>query len=238
MLYYRRMKRIPLTISIILLLCFYANAQSKVDRGVAQDGTYINSGFGFTYKYPKDWAVHGEATNQHIKEVGKEELVESGAVSNAAAEASLKNTHYLLTVFRHPLGTPGITFNPAVVVLVERVEHAPGIRNGKDYVLNTRALLRKAGTEVSVEEPTEHLFAGWQFFRDDYIEAVNGVKVFQAHFATIVKDYALLFVFMGEDQKSVDEMAKSMETFALAPPVRKGVTTIIGTRPKPKPKPN
>ena len=67
MLDYLLMKRIPLTISIVLLLCFHANGQSKVDRGVVHDGTYINTGFGFTYTYPKDWAVHGEATNQQIK---------------------------------------------------------------------------------------------------------------------------------------------------------------------------
>jgi hypothetical protein len=100
MLYYLLMKRIPLTISIILLLCFYANAQSRFDRGFVHDGTYTNFGLNFTNTYPKDWTVHGEATNERIKEVGKEELVESGAVSSASAEASLKNTHYLVTVFR------------------------------------------------------------------------------------------------------------------------------------------
>ena len=77
-------------------------------------------------------------------------------------------------------------------------------------------------------------------FRDNYAVEINGVRVVQTHFATLAKGYAVVFLFMGEDQKSVDEMAKSMETFALAPPVRRGVTTILGTPPKPKdkPKPN
>src|ERR1041384_7589628 len=97
------MKRIPLTISIILLLCCYANAQSQVDRGLVKDGTYVNNGFGFTYTYPKDWTVHGDATNERIKEAGKEEIVASGALSKGSVEASMKNTLYLLTVFRHPV---------------------------------------------------------------------------------------------------------------------------------------
>jgi hypothetical protein len=233
------MKRIPLTISIILLLCFYANAQSPIDRGSVQDGTYINNGFGFTYTYPKDWTVHGDATNERIKEAGKQELVASGGLSKGTVEASMKNTHYLLTVFRHPLGTPGITFNPAVMIIAERVDHAPGIKNGKDYVLNTRAILKRTGAQVPDEEPTEHRFAGWQFFGDSYALEINGVPVIQSHFATIVKGYALLFIFMGPDQKSVDEIAKSMETVTLVvPSVRRGVTTVIGTEPKPRPKPN
>ena len=233
------MKRIPLTISIILLLCCYANAQSQVDRGLVKDGTYINNGFGFTYTYPKDWTVHGDATNERIKEAGKEEIVASGALSKGSVEASMKNTHYLLTVFRHPVGTPGITFNPAVMLIAERVDHAPGIKTGKEYILNTRSILKRTGAQVTDEEPTEHRFAGWQFFRANFALQINGIPVIQAHFATVVRGYALLFIFMGPDQQSVDEIAKSMETFALVvPPVRRGVITVTGTEPKPKAKPN
>lgn len=230
------MKHIPLTISIILLLCFYANAQPQVDRGLVRDGTYVNNGFGFTYTYPKDWTVHGEATNKHIQEVGEKQIVGSGAVSKSTAEVSLKNSYYLLTVFRHPLGTPGVTFNPAVLVLAERVDYAPGIKNGADFLLNLRGILGKSGVQVPDEKPTEHNFAGWQFFRDNYILEHTGVRVVQSHFATVTKGYALVFMFMGADQKSVDEMAKSMETFTVAP-LRKVTTTLGGPPPKPKPKP-
>ena len=122
MLYYLLMKRVPLTISIILLLCFYTNAQSVVDRGTTHDGIYINPGLSFSFKYPKDWVVHGEETNERIREIGKEKLIESGASSRASADVAVKNTYHLLTVFRHPLGTPGIAFNPAILVIAERVE--------------------------------------------------------------------------------------------------------------------
>ena len=227
------MKRVPFLISIILLLCFYANAQTAVDQGVTtQDGTYINPGFGFSFKFPKDWTVHGEATNERIREIGKEKIAESGALSKPNAEVSLKNTHYLLTVFRHPIGKPGITFNPAILVLAEKVSHAPGITNGKDYLLNVRTVLLKTGHQALLKEPVEYSVAGTQFFRDNYASEVNGVPVTQSFFARITNGYALVFIFIGEDEKSVDEMAKAMETFI---PVRRGVT-IIGTPPaRPKP---
>ena len=234
MLYYSPMKRILLTIPIVLLLCICANAQVKIDYGTVHDGIYINPGFGFRFEYPKDWVVHGEATNERIREIGKEKAVESGA-PKASLEVAMKSTYQLLTVFRHPVGTPGIPFNPAIIVVAERVAHAPGIVTGKDYLLNARLLMQKMGAEGLVKDLVEYHFGGSQFFRDDYALVVNGVHVNQVFFVTVRQGYALLFVFMAEDQKTVDEMAKSMETFGPTPPVRQGATT---SRPVPNPKPN
>lgn len=233
--YYRPMKRVALTIPIILLLCSYANAQSEVDLGVVQDGTYINRSFGFTFTYPKDWVVHGEATNERIREIGKEKMAESGGSSKASVEVAMKHTYYLLTVFRHPLGTPGVTLNPAVLVMAENVSHAPGITNGKDYLLILRAFLTKAGHQVLLKEPMEYRFRGLQFFRDNFAAETNGVHINQSHFVTLKNGYALVFIFTGVDEASVDEMTKSMETFDVLP-VRKGVTTVTGSPHKAKSK--
>jgi len=231
------MTRVPLTILIILLLCFYANAQSEIDRGTTQDGLYTNPALGFSFQYPKNWVVHGEATNERIKELGKEKLTRAGAVSEPSLEVALKTTYQLLTVFRHPVGTPGITFNPGILIMAEKVSHAPGITNGSDYLLNLRALLVKAGSQAMLKEPMEYNFAGWQFFRDDYATEINGLRVVQANFATVKSGYAIVFIFMGQDQTSVDELTKAMETFALAPPVRKGVTTTTDPAPQHKSRP-
>jgi hypothetical protein len=227
------MKRITLATSILLLVCFYANAQSEFDRGLVHEGMYINSGLGFTFKYPQGWTVHGKETDERIRELGKEKAAASGAESKASLEAALKHTYSLLTVFRHPVGTPGVGFNPAILVMAEKVSHAPGIKNGKDFLLNVRELMQGTGGQAMLKEPTEHTFAGWQFFRDDYsLQSPGGGRVIQAYYAHIIKGYALVFIFMAEDQKGVDELTKSMETLAMAPPVRRGV---IFHSPTPKP---
>ena len=227
------MKRSALITSIILLVCFCANAQSQVGRGSVQAGVYSNPDLGFSYKYPKDWVVHGDATNERIKEAGQEKLAEAGAASGTAVKVALAHTYFLLTVFRQPVGTPGITVNPAIMVLAENVEHAPGIKTGKDYLLNIRAVLQKTTTQFLIEEPKEYTFAGRQFFRDDSANVINGVRVVHSNFATITNGYALVFMFLGESEQAVEEMAKSMETFALTPPVRTGVTIPPPAKPKP-----
>ena len=101
-------------------------------------------------------------------------------------------------------------------------------------MLNVRALLLKTGSHILLKDAIEYRFSGSQFFRDDYAAETNGVHMVQAHFATVSKGYALVFIFLGEDQQSVDEMTKSMETFDTVLPVRRGVTTIIGTPPQRK----
>jgi hypothetical protein len=82
----------------------------------------------------------------------------------------------------------------------------------------------------------EYRVAGTQFYRDNYTAEVNGMNMVQAHFATVKNGYALVFVFIGQDQASLDEMIKSMDTVEFIP-VRRGVTTIIDSPPQPKPTP-
>lgn len=62
---------------------------------------------------------------------------------------------------------------------------------------------------------TKHLTSAYtsaQFFRDDYSAEVNDVYMRQAIFVTVKRGYALVFSFTEQDQKSVEEMAKTMET--------------------------
>src|SRR5688500_5138497 len=99
------MKRVPIIISIAQLLRFYANAQPAADGGSSiKDGKYVSPEFGFRLRLPEDGAVHGEATNERIRELGKEKMAESGAVAKSNAEVSLRNTHHLLTVSRYAVG--------------------------------------------------------------------------------------------------------------------------------------
>lgn len=226
------MKRAPLVAAIFLLLCVSANAQTDPpDPGVVKDGVYTNTFFGFSYEFPKGWVVHGEATNERIREIGKEKTSKSGALSEESVEVAMKNTYNLLTVFRQPVGTPGIGFNPGVLVIAERVAFAPGITNGKDYLLSMRGLMLKSGSQSLLKEPTEHNFGGLPFFRDDYAVELNAFHIKQTYVAHVLKGYGLVFIFICEDQKSLDEMMKTMDTIMLMPPVRKGVFAVPERKP-------
>src|ERR1700674_319364 len=110
----------------LLFLCVVASAQASTpDSGSVSNGVYTNTYFGFSYTYPKDWVVHGDATNQRIVELGKERVKDTKALSEASADVLLKHVHQLLTVFQYALGTPGLSYNHSIQIIAEDVRHAP-----------------------------------------------------------------------------------------------------------------
>ena len=198
------MKHSLLALTILLLLCFSAYAQTKSpDNGLVKNGDYYNTYFNFAFTYPKDWVVHEQATNERIHERALEEAAKTGNL------AQQKNTHILLTVTQHPKGTPGIAVNPVVFVVAEKVA---GNADGKDYLLSLRQVKQKRDDQPVLNTPVEFRVAGFQFFRDDYSGVVNGINKRQSIFVHVKKGYAIIFSFTGGDEKTVAEMAKTMNS--------------------------
>lgn len=201
------MKYSTLVLTTLLLLCFSTQAQTQSpDDAFIRDGVYYNRFFGFSFTYPKDWIIPDEALNERLKESANEEAARKGNL------AQMKDAYLLLTVSRHPLGTPGIALNPSILVAAEKISHVPGNPNAKDFLLGYRQIKVKQGIPSILSEPVEFRRAGLQFFRDDYQGAIRGVSISQSTFVLIKKGYALVITFTGQDRKSVEEMAKSMET--------------------------
>lgn len=211
---------------LLILCCIAASAQQpkSPDDGSVKDGVYSNRFFGFRFTYPKDWVVHGEATNARIREAGKEVLKGSGALSEASSEVLLKNTYQLLTVFHYPLGTPGIEVNSAIQVIAENVSHAPGITDGRAYLWHVKPFVAKAGAKFIQEQPVELDLAGRRFFRQDYRNEINGTSLRQAYFITIQNGYALVFVYTDSDDTRLEEMMKSLNTIAFDAPSKKSTS--------------
>jgi hypothetical protein len=194
--------------------CAVASAQPAAapDSATVNDGIYTNHFFHFSYTYPKGWIVHGQETAKYIIERGKEKMVNSGALSKAESESSMKGTYQILTVLKHPLGTPGITSNPLIQVVVEDVRYAPGISDGRAYLFNLRLLLTKTGSQFIQEQPVEMKIGARQFFRQDYRTPINNVVVQQALVIGYERGYVLVFIFSSTDPAEVEEMLASLKT--------------------------
>ncbi len=206
--------------TLIFVVCAIAAAQqaSAPDSASSKDGVYVNHFFNFTYTYPQGWTVQGEATTRLLSEIGKEKVVSSGALTNAEADHVLKSTHQLLTLFRHPLGTPGIESNPAIQVVAEDVKHASGIADGRTYLLHIRPMLAKTGGEFVQEQPVETVIGGRKFFRLDYRTTVNNFPVHQALVVSYDRGYVLTFIFTATNTADLDNMLLSLKTIAFDSP--------------------
>jgi hypothetical protein len=197
----------------VVLLCVVASAQSSTpDSGGVNNGVYSNTYFGFSYTYPKDWVVHGEATNQRIVELGKERVKDSKALSEPSADVSLKHVHQLLTVFQYALGTPGLSYNDAVQIIAEDVRYAPAITDGRVYLLNMKDLLTKMGCQVVQKEPVEMIISGRQFFRLDFRTPVRDIYVQQVMIAHVTKGYALAFGFTVGPDQNIEDIVKTVDS--------------------------
>jgi len=201
------MKYSTLVLTTLLLLCFSTQAQTQSpDDAFIRDGVYYNRFFGFSFTYPKDWIIPDEALNERLKESANEEAARKGNL------AQMKDAYLLLTVSRHPLGTPGIALNPSILVAAEKISHVPGNPNAKDFLLGYRQIKVKQGIPSILSEPVEFRVAELQFFRDDYQGEIRGVSISQSSFVLFKKGYALVITFTAEDRKAVEEMANFMKT--------------------------
>lgn len=210
------MSRNPSLIAIVFLLCLVAplsNAQQPLtpDNGRVSLGVYTNWFFGFSVRYPKDWVVHGDATNERLKELGKERATSTGALSASSSEVMLRNTFQLLTAFQYPMGS-AVEVNPSFMLVAERVSHAPAIVTGRDYLLHVRPLMIRTGVIPINGEPAELMLAGRKFFRQDSRMEIMGVTMQQAILITVSKGFAIAFILSGKDQASINQSVQSVKT--------------------------
>ncbi len=163
-----------------------AASGSPANSGAVAGNTYTDHTFGFRYTFPAGWTAHGDVTNKAIMDVGKRIVAGQSPVQQAATEAAFQRTTLLLSVFQYPFGTPGVK-NENVLVMAERVDFAPGIQTGQDYLLALKANYRRAPLHyVFSDEISEYNFGGREFFRLDDELQTPGSIVYQSMFSTKV----------------------------------------------------
>jgi hypothetical protein len=183
---------------------------SRPDSGRVVEGVYANDFLGFRYTVPKGWTVHGEETQKAIMEAGKEVTAGEDETRKRVIEAAAKRTFQLLTVFEYPLGTPNKT-NRGIQVMAENTSFAPGIQTGKDYLQVMEKNIAMGQIHFEFEgEPSEETLDGIDFYRHYGHFQINGRAVHEIFYATMLKGYAVCFVFSGTSKEAVQDSAKSV----------------------------
>lgn len=201
------------SVMVLVLLSVIASAQTSTpDSGSVSNGVYRSTYFEFSYTYPHDWVVHGDATNQRILELGKQRATSTKAISEPQADVLLKHTYQLLTVFEHALGTPGIVYDPSMQIIAEDVRPLPGIASGRDYLLNSMEMLKKMGCQLLQNDPVGIVISGHQFFRLDFKTPVKDVLVQQAMITTVSKGFAVSFGFTVGPDQDLEDVVRTIDS--------------------------
>lgn len=179
-------------------------ATSEVGYGTLAGHTYTNDYFGLTVSIPEDWYIQSREEAAEIAKIGKAAVLGNGADPNlkSVVEATQATTLQLLSAFRHPPGTPGVS-NSSVIVMAERVKHLPGIRSGAEYC----AQLKQGLGMSALKSETDPVESG---FKIGSLDAhclparmnVGTIVVHQRYYATRYKDYVLaLIVSYNSDEE-------------------------------------
>jgi hypothetical protein len=191
--------------------------KSQGDDGIFDPGTfsqdvYVNYFFGIRYQAPAGWTAHGEETKKEIMAVGKS-LVDQNTTSGKVVVArSDERTHQLLTLFQYPLGTPGVE-NQLVQIMAEDVRFAPGIRSGREYLLNVGRVLKLMKTAPEFdEEPKEVTYGGKNMYRMDITTKAPSRTICQSMIATVLKGFAVSFAFTSYSVEGRDKLVKTIES--------------------------
>jgi hypothetical protein len=222
--------RPTLLVLILIASCFaqsvsQAKASTRAiprpDEGSISGNLYSNKFFDFTFEFPKDWIPHGQATNTRIMESAKERMASSEPAFAPELKVEERHTYNLLTVFENELGTPGVRFFRSEVLVAEDISFAPGIKSGKDYLLNGLPFLKKQGFQT-FSEIKQGDIGGVTFYREDVTKRLSAdITAYQAHFCTIVRGYALSLGVTTEDanetRKLVDQISLRFGSRATEP---------------------
>ena len=180
-----------------------SKAAPPTAAGGVYGNTYNNSMFGFSYTYPAGWTPQGDATNQEIMKLGRGLAGGDDPARKAAFDVAMDRTYQLLTVFQYPVGTPGKP-NSSIQVIAERVDFAPGIKDGRDYLLNLETQIKIGAVHPEFSENiTEFTISGKQFFRlDDDLRFPAGL-IHQMYISAKLDKYILSFILTSRSQEDL-----------------------------------
>ncbi len=187
---------------------------AKIDLGTIEGSIYKNKYFGFSLKIPEKWQVQDNETKKMIMERGKKLAAGNEGSLKELIDASELHTVNLLTMFQHPLGTP-VDYNPAFVIVAERISHLPGITSGRDYFFHAKQLMERAQIKYTFAKDTYSESISRLSFHVMEVEMKTAsLLVKQKYYVTIMKGYALLFITSyttDEEWKRQDEVIKSIK---------------------------
>ncbi len=187
-----------------------SKAAPPTAAGGVYGNTYNNSMFGFSYTYPAGWTPQGDATNQEILKLGRGLAGGDDPARKAAFDVAMERTYQLLTVFQYPVGTPGKP-NSSIQVIAERVDFAPGIKDGRDYLLDLETQIKRGGVHPEFSENiTEFTIGGKQFFRlDDDLRFPAGL-IHQMYISTKLDKYILSFILTSRSQEDLNMLYNTL----------------------------
>lgn len=205
-------------LTALLIACFLCGCRKKIedtiDDASIENSVYSNEFFGFTLQIPDNWYTQNKEARQMLMDAGSEALTGDDKNLKAAMDASKAKAGNLLSVFRHPLGTP-VAFNANLICIAEQIEQFPGIKTANDYFYHVRQLAQKGQMEITFADKSyPETLGGIEFnILEDQI-SLGEMVIKQKHYVAIMKGYALDFIVTFETQEDLESLQQMLQTLS------------------------
>ena len=181
------------------------NLPENFDFGETKDNTYTNAYFGLTFDYPETWSTQSKHNIKAITDRGEKYLARESTKMGDILKASQINTAYLFSIFRYPIKEPK-GYNASLSLIAENVGGNPGITRGRDYLFNSRELLKETPAGFKFEEDFDTKTLGGETFDVMRAKATfGGYPVEQEFFCIVRYGFSLSFIlsYTNEEEKAV-----------------------------------
>jgi len=188
------------------------SGRDSLDLGTLNGRTYTNLYFDLSLTIPDGWYSVDQETMAALSEEGRGIIAGNDENLSAALDSSQKNTADLLMVYEYPPEAP-VFFNPSLACVAEKVSHLPGIRTGRDYLLNTKRVMQMGRVRPRFPRRIEAVNLGGIDF--DLLTAVitlGPAIVRQHYYAAVQKGYVLVFIITFVDEEQLSELLESLES--------------------------
>lgn len=181
-----------------------------LDAGIVTGSVYRNEYFGLTIVIPDNWDVQSEETKKELQEIGKNAMANGDEAKKAAMDRAADRSASLLFASKYPMGTPDKT-NANYGAAAEKVSAFPGIKTGKDYLVQVRQLMQGSTVKCTFKEIYSEKIDGVDF---DVLECsidVQGTTVKQKYYTAIMREYALLINITYVAPEDADVLNKAVK---------------------------
>lgn len=202
---------------IFILSCDNKDKPENFDYGSVKNGIYQNDYFKFKMVLPTSWIVQTKEQTENLANTGKQLIAGDDDKMKAIIKASEINIAYLLSVFQFEVGTP-VDYNPSIMIVAENIKNAPGIKNGSDYLFQTRKMMLQSQFKydyISDEFELEKI-GEIEFYKLDTGINLSDMEIKQIYYATVLKGFGIGFIISFNSDEQKDVLLDSMHSLTIA----------------------
>jgi periplasmic protein TonB len=186
----KRLRLLPIFVGLVFAaipMLALAQDDFRPDSGVLNGRRYVNSYFGFSYRFPEGWT--GNALRYPA--VGESKMYPLFSANPQAANAT--DVRY-------------------VSINADYLPPNTAIRTPKDFL--EVAVNAQASSFDALHTDKHYVFAGKQFYRVDMVSKPEpGSPIFyQSQISTLLRSYAITFSFMAANSDDMEELVRTMES--------------------------